>query len=1071
MSFTHLHSHSEYSIADGLFAPKKWAEAIESSGFKAHALTDHGNVAGHAPFYQAMKDRNLTPILGCEFYYVDDPTDKTPENRFASHLVLIAKNYDGYRNLLKLQQLSFTEGFYYRPRIGWEWLQKYSSGLVCLTACLGGILSREVWKEINAEKEGKFTRKNALERRYSQLQWLFGGDLYVEFQGHNSDDQRAIQKVFYDRLVGLDGFKQIVTNDCHYILSKHAPMQEMIMHHAASKKSENAGQSFTKFDSLWLKTPIDLVKTFLEHHKYLPKEFVFDGMKATEEVFEKCVNFEFPTGKHYLPKFRKGKNSKEIFIQLTTKKLDNFLTERGWKGHWRQDEYIQRFKKEFTVITEYKLEDYFLIVWDIVRFANSQGIYVGLGRGSAAGCLISYLLGIVRIDPIEYGLIFERFLNKNRCENGELPDIDLDFESRRRSEIKEYIYRTYGSEHVAEIGTYGRMQLRTGILDFGVAMEVADRKELLNITTKLELDKEDSKDLDAAMGLDPRLNNIVDRNPDFGYFVREIIGQVKSMGVHPAGVIVANEPIAEITGIKTQSSKETGDRIITTQSEDKYLLAQGLVKLDILGIKEYDQIKFIIENAPGCGLTVENYVEEIMKLEFFYQTDPLDSTFERQAVIWDKFKNLETDGVFQFASDTMKNLLSMMEPDCVDDLIAANALVRPGCLENGWHIQYCDRKHGREAISYVHPDLEKVLGPTYGVIVFQEQFMEVFRVLGGIPLVKADTIRSALGKKDKKKLEGFKKEFIDGSAKKIGVNEAEELWDQIEKAAGYTFNRSHSAAYSVLAYISQYLKVKYPNYFWCAQLEWDAVKNNQEDLSLHHKIANDGGVKSVYVDINRSKSNFRVDQDTNELIWSLNSVKGLGKKTAEEIEAHQPFVDFDDFYNRVNKTKVRWNHILNLCYAGAFEKLGDRRDIINFLYAQKNAKDKVKPDLTDEHMLFSFYNIMGFFQQPLKSVLTGFHSGSMMDKNSDLDGLPEDWPVKIGGMITAIRKIKTKNGDTMGFLELTDMEGNASITVFPEKWSKYVTEIEDGNIMMIEGFKNSHNGKSSVVVNTLEKIG
>lgn len=1072
MTFVNLHAHSEYSIADGLFAPSKWAEALESRGYKAHALTDHGTMAGHLPFYKAMKDRKLIPILGCEFYYANNPEIKTPENRHSSHLILIAKNYDGYRNLLKLQKLSFTDGFYYRPRIGLEWLRQYHEGLVCLTACLGGVLSHAVRQEFAAKEKGEVIC-GLLEAEYLKFAGIFGDDFYVEFQSHNDKDQmqQKIQAEFYDRLRLMPGFKQICTNDCHYILQEHSQIQTILKENAYAKKSETSGSSYTTTDSLWLKQPIDIARSFRDFHGYMPNRFWMEGMAKTQEVLDKCVGFEFPKGKRYLPVYDKaGTDSKAYFRELTIARLGAFL--RSGTLHATPEKYKERFAKEFGTIKKYNLEDYFLIVWDIVNYAQKNGIYVGLGRGSAAGCLISYLLGIVRIDPLEYGLIFERFLNETRCESGELPDIDLDFESHHRTAIKQYIFDTYGNDKVCEIGTYGRIKLKTGILDFGASLKVADRSTLLNITTNLDLDKGLLNSLEEACKADARLEGLVAANPYFGFAVKEIIGntrggpgegQIKSVSVHPAGVIISNESVAEITPVKSQVSKETGDRILTTQAEDKYLIAQGMVKMDVLGIKEYDIVRSILENAPDKRFTVDNYVEKIMADEAKYQElkGSLAVCPIVPHLVWDYFKIGRTDGVFQFSSDGMKQLLVQMQADHVEDLIAANALFRPGCLENGWHTQYCDRKHGKEAVSYVHPDLEKTLGSTYGVIVYQEQFMSIFHLLGGIPLVESDVIRSALGKKDKVKLAKFKDQFVKGATPKLGAEvRALEVWEQIEKASGYSFNKSHSASYSVLAYISQYLKVLYPALFWASHLDWDTVKNDQESVTAHRRAAKEQGVQIARPHINESKAKFVGDEARKWVRWGFQGIKGIGEGPAEAIEKGQPYADFDAFLNSPEiKGKVKWNHLIALAYAGVFDSFMDRRELIKYLHV---AKKKLVPALAEKDLIMGYKESMGFFEQSLKKRVIGWDKDIMGEPEllKYMDGLT----CVVGGLVTSVKRVKTKKGDAMGFLTLTDQDEEIQVVIFPSQWLKFRTEIAEGKVIEVHGTKNVRNGIQNQVV-------
>jgi DNA polymerase-3 subunit alpha len=1041
--FVHLHNHTEASIADGLFHPSKWVEALKDKGFKAHALTDHGVMTSALPFYKLMREEKMIPILGCEFYYVDDPLDKTKENRKAQHLIILAKDYDGFRNLLQLQNLAFTKGFYFRPRIGLEWLRKYSEGLICTSACQGGVLSHEVWREEDKEDKRKH---HGLENKFDMFSDIFGEDFYVEFQGHGQEGQAKVNTEFYERLRGREGFNHVITNDCHYILPEHAKIQEMLKGIAYRTKNTEAGQSYTSCDSLWLKTPKQVYEAFTKGHDYLPRNFVVDGMKNTQEILEKCEGFRMPEDKRYLPTFRKGRDSKELFKKLTMSLFKKFIKEGELKAS--PAEYKERFIKEYKVICKYNLQDYFLIVWDLVRFAKSKGIFVGLGRGSAAGCLISYLMDIVKIDPLEYDLIFERFLNENRCEVGELPDIDLDFESERRGEIKDYIFKIYGRDKVCEIGTYGRMRLKTALIDFGKALGIVNNREILAVTTKLDLDKKEKDSLEAAVDSSPELKKLVLRDKEFfwPFAVEEIIGQIKSQAIHPAGLVVCSDKISTITPIKTQKSKELKDeRVITTQAEDKYIIEQGLMKMDVLGLKEYDIVKSVLEGA-GSEFTVDNYAKEIMKFEG-----------KVHKKVWKFFQEGKTEGVFQFSSEGMQGLLREIEPDCVNDLIAANALYRPGCLENGWHLQYCRRKHGQEKVTYIHSIMEPSLKKTYGVIVYQEQFMEVFHKLGDISLSDSDTIRSALGKKDEDKLKKFKKQFVRGATKRIGGSQAEEIWRQIEKAAGYTFNKSHSAAYSVLAYISQYLKVRHPTHFWAAQVEWDTRKNKQDEMLRHKRAALDMGVEFAMPSINESKVNFTVPKK-GKAVWSFRGIKGIGEKTGREIEIHQPYRDFDDFVKRVNKSKVKFNNMVNLVYAGVFDCFDDRKIILKRLF---DFKCKKCPPTDEESLMMKFYEAMGFFEQKIKSFKPGFSMD--IETQMDLEAKLPGEQATIGGMLTETRAIRTKKGDKMGFGTIVDLDETIEVTFFPEVWMKYRSDIKAGKVMQVTGAKSDYNGRQNLI--------
>jgi len=1066
VNFVHLHCHSDASIADGLFTPKRWIEAYHTKGYKAAGLTDHGTMSNLLPFYQEAKNKGILPILGVEFYFTENPLDKTPKNRRSSHLILFAKNFEGWKNLCRLSQLSYQDGFYYRPRIGLEWLKKHRDGLICLSACQGGILSTEVWKQKRGD-EGL-----GLLNQFKRMVEIFGSDFYVEFQPHQTLNQSeegefCSQKMINESLYTLRkevGFQQIVTNDCHYILPEHADLQRKIKEmqwRGLSKNSSIASDSATfnkdrGCDSLWLKSGEDIYETFRNNHEYIEESFLKEGIERSLEIVDKCKNFEFPKNKRYLPSFdvsgsKKFSSSFEFFKALSRHSLKKLID--SGKLNAPKEVYIERFKKEFDVISKYRLHDYFLIVWDLILFSNRKGIYSGIGRGSAAGCLISYILGIVKIDPIEYDLIFERFLNENRCVSGELPDIDLDFESERRNEIKQYIYQKYGKDCVSEIGTYGRIRLKTSIIDFGKAFGVGTQQELLSITTKLDLEKDEAQDPRAAANSDPKLLKLFKENRNFYFAVKEINGSIKSQGVHPAGVLICSEKIGDITPLKTQVSSEDGTRMVTTQAEDKYLIAQGFMKMDILGLKEYDVIRFCIENAKPEGITKENYVAEIMGRE---KANP-------DKRIWKMFQTGKTECVFQFASEGMQELLKQIKPTRLDDLIAANALFRPGCLENGWHTQYCDRKHGREKVSYVHPDVREVLKTTYGVCVFQEQFMSIIHKIGGISLVESDVIRSALGKKDKEKLSKFKNRFIEGAKEKVSEVEATKLWDQLEKASSYSFNKSHSAAYSVLAYISQYFKVYHPTHFWAAQIDWDIRKNAIDEMLLNRRAALRMGVEFVLPDINKSKKEFVVEDD--KVIFSLQSVKSVGEGCAEAIVAGQPYKDFYDFYKRVNKAKVKYNNMESLILSGTMDVFGDRRDLLHTLVDLSNAKKKAGPkkrkrNISDTELMMAFYKSIGFFEKSIKTVRD--FSPMVITESELREYAPRD-VVIVGGMVSDIRVIRTKNNEPMAFLTIEDSDELLDVTVFPENYLKHHENLKEGSIVEVQGVKSDFRAKQNAV--------
>ena len=1056
MQFCHLHIHSEYSIGDGLFSPKIWSQALHDAGFKGAALTDHGTMAGSISFYYAMKALGLRAIMGCEFYFNAEPLVRG-DNRKCQHIVLLAKNIDGWRSLLRLQRWSYTDGYYFRPRIGFDQLQwRDTENLICLTACVGGVLGNGVDDYID---------------RYIALKTMFGDDLYIEFQGHDFDLQREINH----KLFKLPKVKPVVTSDCHFILKEHQRVQQVIKQNSFNNKE--AAESYAAAETNYMASAVEIYSDFKRYH-VLPMSFVAQGLANTQEILEKCdVKLE---SKRYLPTFKCSVEPKTLFLKLIRIALAKFLEDERVFKYATRAEYLARFAKEARVIIKYGLVDYFLIVWDVLRFARSKGIYVGIGRGSSAGSFVCFLLKITQINPLQYDLIFERMINEIRCESGELADIDLDLESARRHEVKEYIIKKYGRDRVCEIGTYSRLKLKSSIIDFGKQFGFS-HAQLLAITTKLDLDKDDAQSLDAAMEESAQLSDLMLSNPDYAFAVETLNGQIKSQSIHPAGVLICSEPIAEVTPVKTQKSTKTKERIITTQSEDVIVLKQGLIKLDLLGLKEYDTFRAVINSAP-TDLTMETYIDAIHQSAIDH-SDP---------EVWAMFQRGETSGVFQFQSTGMRNLLIDMHPDCMNDLIAAVALFRPGCIENGWHIQYCHRKMGKETVVYPCPELESILGSTYGIPVFQEQVMEICNVIGGVPLTESDIIRSALGKKDFDKLAKFRPIFVKNAADKFGgEDDALSYWKQLESFASYSFNRSHSAVYALVAYINQYFKVKYPSYYWSAVLDFDAKRNDDIKLSENRRAAAAMSIQVLNPDINKSKASFYIETAkssgslddllfSSPIQWSFGGIRGIGPKTAVEIERGQPYVSFADFYNRVNKSAVRLDSMLRLAYAGVFDVWFDRATVVKLIYDLHNSKRSSKekkppPRLTNNALLFKFYESLGYFEQSLKTLFDGFPTDARGRRlwfiEEEVRDLVDTSPCIVGGLLVDVGSFRTRAGDQMGRAKLIDLDEEFELTFFPKTWTAYRTAIKDGNIILVGGTKSGFNNKKNLInVGTLEVI-
>lgn len=599
---------------------------------------------------------------------------------------------------------------------------------------------------------------------------------------------------------------------------------------------------------------------------------------------------------------------------------------------------------------------------------------------------------------------------------------------------------------MCEIGTYGRLKLRNSILDYGKQFGFGFR-ELSAITTKLHSDN-----ISDAIEESPQLYEMMVKEPYFGYCVEQVQGQIKSQSIHPAGVIISDEPVADVIALKTQKQPKTGNRVTVTQAEDKHVIASGMVKMDFLGIDEYDHFKYVIDHVDG--LTNRNYIEVILEVE---KTTP-------NKKVWEYFSKGYTEGVFQFGGSGMQELLRDMNANCLADLIAAVALYRPGCLENGWHKLYCARKRGDEAVEYVHPDMEEILKDTWGVCIYQEQFMETFHRIGGVSLVDADTIRSALGKKDEEKLAKFEAQFVKNAAVKLGSKVlAQELWDQLEKSSGYVFNKSHSAVYAVVAYVSQYLKVTYPDLFWAAQLSKDAKKGRTEKLLHHKRAAEKMGVKIRRPSISQSHFKFRVMRGG--VNYGLAAIKGLGQKAYDEIERAKPplgYGSFDDFYTSVHKSKVRFDVMVRMIYSGAMDEFGERAEMIARLH---ELKKKPIPKVTEHDLIFGHYDAMGFFERRLKDLYP--FSDSLMTE-SDIVDSPDGEPVSAGGILLDVRAIKTKHGDSMGKAVLVDQNENIELTFFSDFWGANRSKIKKGSIVEVLGKKSAFNGRENQIsVNNL----
>jgi DNA polymerase-3 subunit alpha len=1054
-SYVHLHNHSEYSILDGCIKVADMAAAALKNGMPAVAITDHGNIFGAVTFFKEAKARGVKPILGCEAYVAPgsrlDKGTSPNEETHHFHLVLLVRNDKGYRNLCQLLTKGYLEGFYYRPRIDKEILAGRTEGLIGLSACLKG--------EINfllARDQDERAEKAALE--YAAL--FAPGDFYLELQDHGIEQQKAINP----KIIALArklGLPLVATNDVHFVRREDTETQDVLICIQTNKKVTDQDRLRFSGDQFYFKSADEMAELFKD---------VPEAIQNTARIAARC-NFDFPSHVHFLPNFQPpGDMSLGEYFESVAREGFRARMEQvrrkvapgaaDGNGHTLK-EYEERFDRELRLIREMGFEGYFLIVWDLIKVAREKGIPVGPGRGSAAGSMVAYSLGITQIDPIEYDLLFERFLNPERIS---LPDIDMDFCARRRQEIIEYVTKKYGQENVSQIITFGTMAARGAIRDVGRVLEVP-LPEVDRIAKLIPAFGPDST-LDAAIKKVPELRDLQEKNTKIAQLIaiaRKLEGQVRHASIHAAGVVITPKPLVEYVPLYQSVKGE-----ITTQFAMDDVEAIGLLKMDILGLRNLtvidDAIK-LIEKGTGERLDIENI--------------PLDDrkTFEL-------FKAGNTDGVFQFESPGMKDLLRSFKPEVFRDLIALNALYRPGPLKSGMTDEFIHRKNHPERTTYEFPELEPVLKETRGIIVYQEQVMRIAVQLAGFSLAKADILRKAMGKKARETMKAQKQGFIQG-ARKNGIAQAKatKIFDQIAQFAEYGFNKSHSAAYAYLAYQTAYLKAHYPRHFLAALLTSEAERGATPQLVKYIGECREMGINVLPPDINRSDFHFTVEGG--DLRFGLAAVKNVGEAAIREILSSReklgrfasPFDLFQDNDARIVNRKA----LESLIKAGAFDGLGWRRSqcfhmldrMIEFGHEVQRARAQRQnllfgsgvlepPEVPaevremgewDESLFLSYeMDALGFYitSHPLaqyKGKLDMLVSHSV----ADLGEKDFDREIRVAGVIASLKPLKTKKDERMAAFVLEDMTGRIDIVAFPESYGRYHGSIREGLLVWVKG--------------------
>lgn len=1058
--YVHLHNHTQYSLLDGLTRVGPLMDFVKDQGMPAVAMTDHGTLSGAIEFYKEAKARDVKPIIGLETYVAARKhTDKDPQkdkNRF--HLILLAMNHQGYQNLMQLSTTANLDGFYYYPRVDHDLLEKYNEGLIVLSACMGGEIG-------DALKQGQYAQAKKTAEWYKKV---FGDRYYLEIQDHGhpknplpSADQQAINEQVLKLGQELD-IPVALTCDAHYLKHEDQDAHEILLCVGTGSFLSDEKRMSLKDYPLHVEAPDKIIKRWGKEHP--------EVITNTRAIADRC-DLELELGKILIPKFPvpKGEDEKSYLDKLVYRGLAwryGGIDEEKAAEMSIEDakqtlttEIVARAGYELSVIDNMNFNGYFLIIQDFINWGKDQGIVFGPGRGSAAGSIIAYSLKITELDPIQYDLLFERFLNPDRIS---MPDVDIDIQDSRRNEVIEYCVNKYGSERVANIVTFGRMFARNAVRDVARVLQVpyADADRLAKMIPPpvqgrhipLEKSLQDDADLKNEYETNETSRMVFDQ-------AMRLEGTIRSHGVHAAGVVIAPDDIVKFAPLEMAQKG-----VVATQYSMGPVEDLGLLKMDFLGLSNLT----ILKNALRI-------IKRVYGDDIELSTIPLDDpkTFEL-------FQHGNTTGVFQFESAGMKRYLKELKPTVFDDLIAMNALYRPGPMQ--WIEDFIARKHGEREISFLHPAMEPALKSTYGVIVYQEQVMQISKEMCGFSGGQADTLRKGIGKKIPEVLKKFKKEFIEGAIKTVGADRSvmETFWKQLEAFASYAFPKAHSSCYALIAYWTAYLKANYPSAFMAALMTSDY--DDIDRLAIEINECKHMGIEVLPPDVNESFLEFAVVPDTGQIRFGMNAIKNVGTGAVEEIlraREDGPFVSLEDFFAKVSPRVVNRKAIESLIKAGAFDRFGERPHLIHNIdillaYAnrlQKEAnsgqtdlfgnliEDQVKPQLVMEagepvnegEMLVWERELLGVYlsQHPLEAyeTLLAERTIPLGSIKPEHDGLG----VTVGGAIQDSREITTKNGQKMAFVKIADQFGELELILFPSVYQQTVGIWERDKVIIAKG--------------------
>ncbi|MDO5718720.1 MAG: DNA polymerase III subunit alpha [Tissierellia bacterium] len=1070
--FTHLHVHTEYSLLDGYAPIEKLVSAAKDKGMDSLAITDHGSMFGIVQFYKICQKYNIKPILGCEIYISKgNYLDKTAEDKEYNHLVVLAENQEGYKNLMKIVSEAYINGYYYKPRVDKDILRKYSNGIIALSACLGGEVQRLILNEnFDAAKEA------AIEYRD-----IFGeGNFFLEVQDHGLDEQKFVNKILNNISVET-GIEMVATNDVHYVYKDDYKIHDILLCIQTGKTIEDKDRMRFPTQEFYLKDH-DEMESILGSYK--------GAIENTNLIADRCdVKLDF--GDLHLPHFDPAPG-------FTNKTYLRDLTFKGLKSKYGEinDEIRERAETELEVIENMGYIDYFLIVWDFIRYAKENGISVGPGRGSAAGSLISYALDITGIDPLKYDLIFERFLNPERIS---MPDIDIDFCYERRDEVIDYVINKYGEDHVAQIVTFGTMAARGAIRDVGRVLNMpyasVDKIAKL-IPMQLGIT------IDLALELNPDLKREYDSDPDVKRLIdyaNALEGMPRHTSTHAAGVVISKDPVTDYVPLSRNQD------VLTTQFNMTELEELGLLKMDFLGLRT---------------LTVIANTIKIIKKVHGIDID-IDSIDLNDPKVMQLFTKAETLGIFQFESQGMRAFLKELKPNVFDDLIAANSLFRPGPMNE--IPKYIACKHNPEKISYIHPSLEPILDVTYGTIVYQEQVMQIVQQLAGYTLGGADLLRRAMGKKKMETMEKERQRFIYGEVDdegnilvdgciRRGVDEksANKIYDLMIDFAKYAFNKSHSAAYAYVAMQTAWLKTYYPTEFMASLMS--SVMGQSSQINLYIQECKRLGIEILPPDINHSFKNFSVDDG--KIRFGMVAVKNVGAglvdtiiKCRKQSGDFRTFTEFVERMDSMNRHSINKKAIECLIKVGAFSSTGLNRATLISMFEKtidsvlKNSRRNIDgqmallDDLVEDNEVESAFIIPEYSKSILMQMekeLTGLYisdhplssysdsikkySTFKMSVFTEIDDFQEiqdrfdQKSVTIVGLINARNDKLTRKNQKMCFLDLEDEYGNIEVVVFPNSFDRYRSIIREDAVVKVRGRLGiSENDKPKLTLESVEK--